>query len=166
MEQSDYGKIIKKLRKERKWTQKQLADCLSVCRATIQNWEYGTAAPNKSSLYLLIEKLELTRENCPELFALLNNTKSKGESPNEDFADTAESPSSFSLQQKISANFETAYPDHNTPFNKTLAYPTEDENNRSAPKKEPLPFFLRPIFLIGFFGFIVWIGLIVFAFIS
>jgi transcriptional regulator with XRE-family HTH domain len=45
---SPLGTRIRRARERRRWTQKQLADVLSVDRKTVDNWENGRTTPRNS----------------------------------------------------------------------------------------------------------------------
>lgn len=55
MVENSIASQIKKLRKNRGWTQPQLADKLSVSKQTVSNWETGTKVPRMGSLQKLAD---------------------------------------------------------------------------------------------------------------
>lgn len=62
MEKEEIGKKIKILRKTRGLTQQQLADKLSVKRATISNYEIGRRSPHIKELEAISEALGVNLE--------------------------------------------------------------------------------------------------------
>ena len=60
MDQKKIGKFIAECRKNKKMTQQELADKLSVSNRTISNWENGKYLPDYSVLIPLTEVLEIT----------------------------------------------------------------------------------------------------------
>lgn len=62
MEKEEIGKKIKILRKTRGLTQEQLADKLSVKRATISNYEIGRRSPHIKELEAIAEALGVNLE--------------------------------------------------------------------------------------------------------
>ena len=45
-----FGELLQMLRKEKGWTQQQLADLLSVTNKTVSKWERNEAYPETSTL--------------------------------------------------------------------------------------------------------------------
>lgn len=78
------GDNIKRLRKERKITQSELAEKLGVCKATVSSWEIGRTEPNlekieeicavlhckKSEIYE--EKVQRSKREQMEVFVNIN----------------------------------------------------------------------------------------------
>ena len=62
MNQEEFGKFIKKLRKEHHLTQKQLADELNVTFQAVSKWENGKNMPDLSILKEISKKYNLTME--------------------------------------------------------------------------------------------------------
>ena len=62
MDCSKIGNLILSLRKERGWTQKQLADKMNISDKTISKWEKGLGCPDVSLLKELSEILEVNIE--------------------------------------------------------------------------------------------------------
>ena len=60
MDQKKIGEVIAECRKNKKMTQQELADKLSVSNRTISNWENGKYLPDYSVLIPLTEVLEIT----------------------------------------------------------------------------------------------------------
>ena len=56
------AKNIKMIRREKGWTQQQLADFLFVTRQTVSNWENGRALPDLETIEQISEKLGITSE--------------------------------------------------------------------------------------------------------
>jgi transcriptional regulator with XRE-family HTH domain len=52
---AETGKIIKMLRHEKKYSQKELAEKLQVAQNTISNWEQGTREPDNQTLIVLAQ---------------------------------------------------------------------------------------------------------------
>lgn len=59
MDQSKIGTLIRKLRRDGKWTQRQLADQLGVSDKAVSKWERGMGFPDPSFLSVLAEALEI-----------------------------------------------------------------------------------------------------------
>lgn len=53
------AKNIKMIRKEKGWTQQQMADFLFVTRQTVSNWENGRALPDLETIEQISEKLDI-----------------------------------------------------------------------------------------------------------
>ena len=51
------AKNIKMIRKQKGWTQQQMADFLFVTRQTVSNWENGRALPDLETIEQISEKL-------------------------------------------------------------------------------------------------------------
>ena len=49
---------IKKMRKKREFTQKQLAELLAVKQSNISRWEAGTYQPNATTLKKMVDVLD------------------------------------------------------------------------------------------------------------
>lgn len=62
MDNTQIGKLILSLRKEKGWTQKQLADKMNLSDRTISKWERGLGCPDVSLLPELSEVLEMNIE--------------------------------------------------------------------------------------------------------
>jgi len=62
MDCSKVGNLILTLRKEKRWTQKQLADKMNISDKTISKWEKGLGCPDVSLLKELSEILEVNIE--------------------------------------------------------------------------------------------------------
>lgn len=60
MDQKKIGVFMAQLRKEKGWTQMQLAELLSVTNKTISRWETGHYLPDLSMLPLLCELLDIS----------------------------------------------------------------------------------------------------------
>ena len=60
MANDKFNKILKKLRKDNKLTQKQLADKLGVARTTLANYEQGTRFPDKETLLLIADFFDVS----------------------------------------------------------------------------------------------------------
>ena len=73
MNQEEIGKFISIKRKEKKLTQKELADKLNISEKTISKWETGNGLPEISNMQSLCEILDIT------ITELLNGTESKKE---------------------------------------------------------------------------------------
>ena len=56
------GKSIKKYREEKKLTQDDLAEKLSVTRQAVSNWECGKTQPDIETLHKISEALEVSVE--------------------------------------------------------------------------------------------------------
>lgn len=59
MDQSKIGELIRRLRQERSWTQRQLADQLGVSDKAVSKWERGLGFPDPSLLSFLAEIFEI-----------------------------------------------------------------------------------------------------------
>ena len=57
---NDIGKFIQEIRKEKRLTQKELAELIGVSDKTISKWENGNSSPDTSMLMSLSEALEVT----------------------------------------------------------------------------------------------------------
>ncbi len=57
-----FGEKIKELRKEKRWTQKGLAEKIGQAQSTIFYWEKNQQEPNVSSLKKLCEVFEVTAD--------------------------------------------------------------------------------------------------------
>jgi len=66
----DFHIEIKKLRIQRKMTQRSFADALEVSLTTVQNWENGRSFPYDATCQLIIEKFKLTQEEWSRLFTI------------------------------------------------------------------------------------------------
>jgi ribosome-binding protein aMBF1 (putative translation factor) len=53
------GAVIKRVRHERRWSQKELAERLGLARPTITNWELGNHQPRRICLRALEQVLEM-----------------------------------------------------------------------------------------------------------
>ena len=53
------AKNIKMIRKEKGWTQQQMADFLFVTRQTVSNWENGRAFPDLETKEQICKKLDI-----------------------------------------------------------------------------------------------------------
>lgn len=62
MDCSKVGKLISNLRKEKRMTQKELADVMSISDRTISKWERGIGCPDVSLLYALSDMLDVNIE--------------------------------------------------------------------------------------------------------
>lgn len=62
MDCNKVGKLILGLRKEKKFTQKQLADAMNISDKTISKWERGLGCPDISLLHELSEVLSVNTE--------------------------------------------------------------------------------------------------------
>ena len=60
MDQIKIGKFIAEERKEKKYTQRELADKLSISDKTISKWERGNGFPEVSLLLPLCNELDIT----------------------------------------------------------------------------------------------------------
>ena len=60
MDNSQTGKLIAELRKNKGLTQQQLADKLNLSNKTISKWESGNGSPDISNLPVLAEALEIS----------------------------------------------------------------------------------------------------------
>lgn len=60
METKNIGSFIQQIRKEKKLTQKQLADLINVSDKTISKWENGNSLPDTSILLLLCDALGIS----------------------------------------------------------------------------------------------------------
>ena len=56
------AKNIKMIRKEKGWSQQQMADFLFVTRQTVSNWENGRALPDLETIEQISQKLDVTSE--------------------------------------------------------------------------------------------------------
>lgn len=64
-----FGKRLKTIREERQWSQKQIAEKLSLAVSTYANWEQGRREPSLYDIYNIIEVLEI---EANELFDISN----------------------------------------------------------------------------------------------
>ena len=70
MNQNRIGEFIQRSRKEKGWTQKELAEQIGVSDKTISKWENGNSVPDTGILTSLCEVLEISvnelisGENC------------------------------------------------------------------------------------------------------
>lgn len=60
MDQVEIGKFIAKMRKERAFTQRQLADILGISDKTVSKWECGNGLPEVSLMLPLCETLQIS----------------------------------------------------------------------------------------------------------
>lgn len=60
MNQIKTGKFISSLRKEKEFTQQQLADNLGISHKTVSKWERGAGMPDVSLMFPLCEVLEIS----------------------------------------------------------------------------------------------------------
>ena len=60
MNQEKIGKFILKLRKEKKFTQKELADKLNVTDRVVSHWENGRSIPDVSLYKPICEMFDIT----------------------------------------------------------------------------------------------------------
>jgi len=63
-----FPQLIKQIRQKKKLTQTALAEAIGVSLKTVQSWEYNESSPSKYNICRLIEKLDLSIEQYPELF--------------------------------------------------------------------------------------------------
>ena len=70
------NQTIKKLRKERGFTQEQLAEQLGVSLMTVRRWEWGSTSPNSNMLLKLTEIFAVSLEDL-----LTENTDETGVMP-------------------------------------------------------------------------------------
>ena len=64
-----YKDLIKKYRKEKRWTQEELADKLKVALPTIKRYEGGTLAIPKNKITKLFEVLNMKLDDLRDIFA-------------------------------------------------------------------------------------------------
>ena len=64
-----YKDLIKKCRKEKRWTQEELADKLEVALPTIKRYEGGTLAIPKNKITKLFEVLNMKLDDLRDIFA-------------------------------------------------------------------------------------------------
>ena len=64
-----YKDLIKKCRKEKRWTQEELADKLEVALPTIKRYEGGTLAVPKNKITKLFEVLDMQLDDLRDIFA-------------------------------------------------------------------------------------------------
>lgn len=64
-----YKDLIKKYRKEKRWTQEELADKLEVALPTIKRYEGGTLAIPKNKITKLFEVLNMKLDDLRDIFA-------------------------------------------------------------------------------------------------
>ena len=64
-----YKDLIKKYRKEKRWTQEELADKLEVALPTIKRYEGGTLAIPKNKITKLFEVLDMKLDDLRDIFA-------------------------------------------------------------------------------------------------
>ncbi len=83
MDQKEIGSFLKKLRKEKGFTQEQIAEKLNVSGRTVSRWETGNNMPDIS---LLVEIAELYDITIPEII----NGERKSENMKEDVKEVAE----------------------------------------------------------------------------
>lgn len=59
MDLSNFGKTIYELRKERGWTQSELAEKLNLSDKTVSKWERGSALPEITTIFELAKTFEV-----------------------------------------------------------------------------------------------------------
>lgn len=57
---NEFNKTLKKLRKNNKLTQKELADKIGVARTTLANYEQGTRFPDKETLLMIADFFDVS----------------------------------------------------------------------------------------------------------
>lgn len=62
MDSQKFGTLISELRKERGWTQLELAQKLNVTDKAVSKWERGTSDPNTSNLIALAKLYGISAE--------------------------------------------------------------------------------------------------------
>ena len=80
MNQNRIGEFIQRSRKEKGWTQKELAEQIGVSDKTISKWENGNSVPDTGILTSLCEVLEIS----------VNELISGEKLPSEDYTKKAE----------------------------------------------------------------------------
>jgi transcriptional regulator with XRE-family HTH domain len=95
MDQQKIGSFLKELRKEKGFTQEQLAEELGVAGRTISRWETGNNMPDIS---LLIEIAEFFDVSIPEII----KGERKSEDMKEEVKEVAESMSDYAKAEKAS----------------------------------------------------------------
>lgn len=93
MDQKKIGSFLKELRKEKGFTQEELAEQLNVSGRTISRWETGYNMPDIS---ILIELAELYEVSIPEIV----NGERKNENMNEEVKEVAQSLSDYADLEK------------------------------------------------------------------
>lgn len=93
MDQKKIGSFLKELRKEKGFTQEQLAEKLNVSGRTVSRWETGSNMPD---IGLLIELAEFYDISIPELV----NGERKSEKMNEETKQVAETLSEYAEAEK------------------------------------------------------------------
>lgn len=53
----NWGALLRKLRRERKWSQQELAEALGVTLVSVARWENGVNRPNRPA-QVLIERIQ------------------------------------------------------------------------------------------------------------
>ena len=77
MDSKKIGELIKKIRKEKGYTQSDLADIIGVSPKTISKWETGAGIPDISILKKLSEEFEITIDDLLEGTSSNNKQKKK-----------------------------------------------------------------------------------------
>ncbi|MBA4700718.1 MAG: helix-turn-helix transcriptional regulator [Ruminococcus sp.] len=72
----EIGKNIKRLRKQRNWTQEQLANKLYISRQTLSNYENGNRLPN---LYMACQIADVFEISIDSLMGRKRNSPESGE---------------------------------------------------------------------------------------
>ena len=93
MDQKKIGSFLKELRKEKGFTQEELAEQLNVSGRTVSRWETGYNMPDIS---ILIELAELYEVSIPEIV----NGERKNEIMNEEVKEVAQSLSDYADLEK------------------------------------------------------------------
>ena len=68
------GNLLRKLRKEKSLTQKELADTLGVNRATVSKYESGVIEPSISQLKEIAEKQNISKKYLEQIIPILNRS--------------------------------------------------------------------------------------------
>lgn len=89
MDNARTGKLIAELRKEKGYTQQQLADQLNLSNKTISKWESGAGSPDISILTELADVLDVTAD---ELLRGQRSSAGVVEKPPEQLAQVISSP--------------------------------------------------------------------------
>lgn len=94
MNQQKIGSFLKELRKEKSFTQEQLAEHLNVSRRTVSRWETGSNMPD---LDILIELADFYDVDIRELL----DGERKGEKMNKDLEETVLKVADYSNEEKM-----------------------------------------------------------------
>lgn len=63
MTQQEFGERLRKFRKQKSMTQKQIGERIDMSNATISSWEDGTKTPNVLSIIALCEAFDLSLDD-------------------------------------------------------------------------------------------------------